>query len=72
MISPTFRSNLKFVAAMSIGARRHMDMDEPTIRREAMKVASEAVTDNIDDQMEQESVIAAFGREIDAAIARSR
>jgi hypothetical protein len=43
-----------------------------TIRREAMRLASEGVAENIDDLVEQESVIAVLGWEIDEAIERSR
>jgi hypothetical protein len=72
MITPTMRRNLRFIAAMTVGARRHLGLDEEAIRRESLAVASRAVADNIDDLVEQESAIAAMGREIDRAIEESR
>lgn len=72
MITPTLRRNLKFLAAMSVGARRHMGLDEAAIRRESLAVASRAVAENIDDLIEQESVIAVLGRAIDEMIEKSR
>jgi hypothetical protein len=39
MIGPALRRNLSFVAAMSVGARRHPGLDEEAIRRESMAVA---------------------------------
>ena len=49
MIPDTMARNIKFVASMSVAARRHMGLDEATIRREALAVASEAVAENVDD-----------------------
>jgi hypothetical protein len=72
VISPILRRNLKFVAAMTVGARRHMGLDEAAIRRESLAVASRAVAENIADLIEQESLIVTMEREIDRAIEESR
>lgn len=72
MLDAAMRRNLRFVATMSVGVRRHLGLDEETIRREALAVASKAVSENIDDQWKQESFQAAMEREIDLAIEKSR
>jgi len=72
MINPTMARNLRFVASMSVAARRYQGKDEPTIRREALAVASRAVARNVADPWEQESMLAALGRAIDDAIEKSR
>jgi hypothetical protein len=64
--------NIRFIASMAVAARRYQGKDEPTIRREALAVASKAVERNVADMIEQESIIAALAKEIDRRIIETR
>ena len=64
--------NMRSVAAMLVMVRRHQGLDEATIRRESMAVASEAIAEDCSDPWQQEKLLEAIARGVDEAIAESR
>jgi hypothetical protein len=62
---------LRLVTWMSVAAHRHMGEDDATIRREVVAVMAEAIEGCVEDQGEQETLLAEGARLLDEAIAQT-
>src|SRR5262245_17746491 len=68
MFGAETRRSIRFTTAMSVAARRYQGKDPATIRREALAVASKAISRNVGDRREQEIYMTEIRRLIDAAL----